>query len=156
DEIFARIAESFRNCQFVFVRHNGAQQITQVFEGRLERVFSKYNLKSDAHCIFLPVLSYDRFIAAMGLCDIFLDSVGWSGCNSTLESLFSNLPIVTLDGNLMRGRHTSAILRMMGITETITTDIDDYIKCAVRLAASTTERAKLSQSIEVNKHRVYR
>ena len=69
----------------------------------------------------------------MNLCDVFLDSIGWSGCNSTLESLACNLPIVTLRGALMRGRHSAAILQMMGIGETIAGSIEDYIGIAARL-----------------------
>jgi predicted O-linked N-acetylglucosamine transferase (SPINDLY family) len=97
-----------------------------------------------------------KFVGAIGLSDIFLDSIPWSGCNSTLESLSHNLPIVTLRGGLMRSRHSAAILQMIGIQETITDTIDDYISSAARLANHPDERKALSQKIANNKHRVYR
>jgi predicted O-linked N-acetylglucosamine transferase (SPINDLY family) len=46
-------------------------------------------------------MGQQRFIAAIGQCDVVLDSIGWSGCNSTLESLVHDLPIVTMTGDLM-------------------------------------------------------
>lgn len=85
-----------------------------------------------------------------------LDSIGWSGCNSTLESLQHNLPIVTMTGSLMRGRHTAAILKMMGVTETIASTIDEYVSTAIHLARDVPRRMAVKNKISENKHRVYR
>ena len=56
----------------------------------------------------------------------------------------------------MRGRHSAAILRMMGISETIADIIDDFIGIAVRLANSPDERQALRRKIADSKFRVYR
>jgi predicted O-linked N-acetylglucosamine transferase (SPINDLY family) len=56
----------------------------------------------------------------------------------------------------MRGRHTTAILTMMGVTETITSSVDDYVAVAQRLATDTAWRAAIGQRMRDNKHRVYR
>jgi predicted O-linked N-acetylglucosamine transferase (SPINDLY family) len=85
-----------------------------------------------------------------------LDSIGWSGCNSTLESLVHDLPIVTMTGDLMRGRHTTAILEMMGIGETTAHTIDEYVSIAVGLAQDPRAREELKTRISQNKHRLYR
>ena len=92
----------------------------------------------------LNTLNPSQFVAAINQCDIFLDSIGWSGCNSTMESLACNLPIVTTPGPLMRGCHSSAILQMMGVTETIAGSAEDYISIAERLANNPDERRMLS------------
>jgi protein O-GlcNAc transferase len=155
DDVFAVIAAQSNNCQFVFFEHHGAQQITKQFTERLERMFTEKGLKFADYCVVLPRLSYNDFISAIGQCDVFLDSIGWSGCNTTLESLEHNLPIVTYRGSLMRGRHSVAILSMMGITDTIAHTIDDYISIAVRLANDKELRQELSHRITYNKHRVY-
>jgi tetratricopeptide (TPR) repeat protein len=55
-------------------------------------------LRADYHCVFLNRLSQSKFVAAAGLSDVFLDSIGWSGCNSALECLTQALPIVTFEG----------------------------------------------------------
>jgi predicted O-linked N-acetylglucosamine transferase (SPINDLY family) len=98
----------------------------------------------------------DRFIAAIGRCDVFLDSIGWSGYNSTLEGLAHDLPIVTMSGGLMRARHTVAILRRMGVADTVTESLDDYVSVAARLARDADWRKLISRRIAENKYRVYR
>ncbi len=106
--------------------------------------------------MILPRLDGSRFVAAIGTCDIVLDSIGWSGCNSTLESLAHNLPVVTTPGAFMRGRHTTAILQMMDVTETIAPDVGGYVQLAVRLARDPEWRAALRQRIAAAKHRLWR
>ena len=56
----------------------------------------------------------------------------------------------------MRGRHSAAILRRMGITETIANNIDEFVKTAARLANHPDERNTLSRKIASNKHCLYR
>jgi predicted O-linked N-acetylglucosamine transferase (SPINDLY family) len=98
----------------------------------------------------------DRFIAAIGACDVVLDSIGWSGFNSTMESLTHDLPIVTMAGPMMRGRHSLAILRMMGVTATIAGSIDEYVTIATRLAQDIPWRKEITSQIAANKYRLYR
>jgi predicted O-linked N-acetylglucosamine transferase (SPINDLY family) len=156
DPVFLRIAREAGDCQFAFVEFPGAPHITDLFRTRLERAFAAFGLRAGDYCVFLPRLDPNRFLAAMGQCDVFLDSIGWSGCNSTLESLAHDLPIVTMAGPLMRGRHTTAILKMMGVVETITATIDEYVSTAVRLAKDAPLRTALKTRIAQTKHRVYR
>jgi predicted O-linked N-acetylglucosamine transferase (SPINDLY family) len=56
----------------------------------------------------------------------------------------------------MRGRHSAAILRVMGITETITNNVDEFVTTAARLANHPDERYALRRKIASNKHRLYR
>jgi protein O-GlcNAc transferase len=104
----------------------------------------------------LPRLEPDRFVAAIGQCDVVLDSIGWSGCNSILESLVHNLPVVTLAGEMMRGRHTAAILDMMDVRGTTARTIDEYVSIAGFLGRTSAKRTELSAEIANRKHRVYR
>ena len=156
DEVFPRIVRAVGDCQFAFIQYQRGAHITELFRQRLNRAFGALGLKADDHCLFLPRLDEHKFVAASGQCEVFLDSINWSGCNSTLESLIHNLPIVTMTGPLMRGRHSMAILRMMGVTETIAETIDDYVSIAVRLARDVPWRTAVKAKISANKHRVYR
>src|ERR1700730_17479387 len=85
DQVFPRIAQEVRDCQFVFIQFPGAQHVTKQFHERLDQAFSAMALNAADHCVILPRLDPQKFIAAIGQCDIILDSIGWSGCNSTLE-----------------------------------------------------------------------
>ena len=156
DGVFARIAAEVPDCQFTFIEFGGGKGITEMFRTRLERAFKTVGLNARDHCVFLPRLVPDRFVAAIGQCDIVLDSIGWSGCNSILESLVHNLPIVTLAGEMMRGRHTAAILDMMDVRGTTARTIDEYVSIAGFLGRTTAKRTELSAEIAKKKHGVYR
>ncbi|HWX76714.1 MAG TPA: hypothetical protein VNY32_04525, partial [Candidatus Acidoferrales bacterium] len=156
DFVFAKIAKLAGNCQFVFIKHANEAAVADLFRRRLDSVFSERGLTASDHCLFIESLTTDRYVAAMGACDLFLDSIGWSGFNSTSESLVHNLPVVTLRGALMRGRHSTAILNRIGVGETVADSIDEYVSIATRLATNSEERRRISLEIDRNKHRVYR
>jgi predicted O-linked N-acetylglucosamine transferase (SPINDLY family) len=156
DDVFPRIARAVPDCQFAFVEHPLGKSATGVFRARLERAFAAHGLAATDHCVILQRMPAEEFAAAVGQCDIVLDSIGWSGFNSTIEGLPHDLPIVTMAGPLMRGRHTTAVLTMMGVTETITTTVDDYVAVAQRLATDKAWRATIRERMRNNKHRVYR
>ena len=156
DSVFARITRSVADCQFVFIEHSGAAQVTALFKLRLERAFADAGLRAGDYCVILPRLDFPIFVGVFSQCDIFLDSIDWSGANTTLESLIYPMPVVTLAAPLMRGRHTLAILTMMGVTETIAETVDDYIAIAVRLARDAPWRNAVQQRMSANRHKVYR
>src|SRR5450631_2062236 len=133
DKVFARIAAEVPFCQFAFIEFGGGKGVTELFRARLDRAFSAVGLTAADHCVFLSRLAPDRFAAAIGQCDVVLDSIGWSGCNSILESLVYNLPIVTMACEMMRGRHTAAILEMMDVRTTTVRTIDEYVSMAAVL-----------------------
>jgi protein O-GlcNAc transferase len=66
------------------------------------------------------------------------------------------LPIVTWPGPLMRGRHTTAILQRMGVTETVAQTLEDYVAIAVRLAQDNLWRASIKQKMAETVELVYR
>ena len=156
DDVFARIARAVDDCQFVFIGFVGGGSVTATFRDRLDRVFADAGLAATDHCVILPRLEPDQFAAAIGQCDVVLDSIGWSGCNSTLESLAHDRPIVTLAGDVMRGRHTAAILEMIGMDETVARTVDEYVAMAVALGRDAAARAAVGARIAAGKHRVYR
>jgi protein O-GlcNAc transferase len=156
DQVFPRIAQKVGDCQFTFIQIARNPHVTELFRQRLDRAFAAFGLNASDHCVLLPPLAHARFVAAIGQCDLVLDSIGWSGCNSTLESLAHDLPIVTMTGDFMRGRHTTAILEMMGIGETTAQTIDEYVSIAVGLAQKPEARMALKTKIAQNKHRLYR
>jgi protein O-GlcNAc transferase len=156
DAVFARIAAEVPDSQFTFIEFGGGRGVTELFRTRLDHAFAELGLNAADHCVFLPRLAPDRFVAAIGQCDVVLDSIGWSGCNSILESLVHNVPIVTLPGELMRGRHAAAILDVMGVRTTTARTVDEYVSIAALLGRDAAKRAEMSAEIADKKHRVYR
>jgi protein O-GlcNAc transferase len=155
DEVFPRIAREAGDCQFVFIRHMG-HGVTELFQKRLERAFAAHGLKSTDHCVLLDAMSMSRFAAASRQCDVMLDSIGWSGGNTTLEAMAQDLPVVTFEGDLMRGRVSAGMLRMIGMPETVAGTIDEYVSLAIRIARDPEWRASLKMRVVRDRERLYR
>jgi predicted O-linked N-acetylglucosamine transferase (SPINDLY family) len=156
DQVFPRIAREVGDCQFTFIQFQTSTYVTDLLRKRLEKAFADFGLRAADYCVFLPRREDERwFVGAIGQCDIILDSIGWSGGNSTLESLHHGLPIVAMATPLMRGRHSMAILKMMGVEETITETVDDYVFTAIRLAQDVPWRMAVKNRMLANRHKVY-
>ena len=155
DFVFPEIAAQVNNACFVFIA-SPIKELTEKFIQRLELAFQKRELNASDYVLMMPQLNVADFSALNERSDIFLDSLEWSGCNTVFESLPFNKPVVTLPGSFMRGRHAYAILKMMGVEETIATSMDDYISIAVRLAQDPQWREDISSKISLNKDKIYR
>ena len=155
DEIYPHIVRNVGDCLFLFISEINTA-LTEQFQSRIQKAFNKFGLVADEYVIFLPRLDQRQYHAINRLSDIYLDSIDWSGCNSTFEAVACDLPIVTMPGKFMRGRHSAAILAMMGLTETIASSVDDYIGLAVRLGSDADWRREISEKTALNKHRIYR
>ena len=71
----------------------------------------------------------------MRVCDAMLDTLRWSGGNTSLDALAAGLPIVTLPGRFMRGRQSAGMLALTGLDELVARDEDDYVRIASALAS---------------------
>ena len=153
--MFARIAREVGNAQFVFIASPRGDNVTAAFRRRLARAFAAEGLDPARHVVMAGRLVTADFVGVARVSDVFLDSIGWSGCNSALECLDANLPIVTWPGPFMRGRHCAAILRILGVTDTIAGSADDYVAIAVRLARDPGWRTDLRARMETNRPRLF-
>lgn len=156
DEVFPRIAIQTGDCQFLFASYPNISSVIEQFRSRINKAFRRFNLNAQDYVVFLPPLPPDWYHTLNFLTDVYLDTIGWSGCNSVLEALSCNLPVVTLPTGLMRGREGFAILTMMDSTDTIAKTVDDYIALAVKLGKDLALRQEISKKIAQKKHLVYR
>ncbi|MEN9216249.1 MAG: hypothetical protein Q6K90_02860 [Gloeomargarita sp. HHBFW_bins_162] len=134
DYIYAAIALEVPNAQFMFLRSGIPAE-------RLERAFAMVGLNSQDYCVFSPVLPRHDYFNLLSLVDVYLDTLDWSGGNTTLDAIACHLPVVTCPGEFMRGRHSYGFLQAMGVTETIATDAAQYIEIAVKLGLTPNWRA---------------
>ena len=155
DSLLAAIAGEVPQSRFVFIESWIARGIAQVLRERLTRAFAAQGLDAARHIVFLPHMSTPRFHDLCHAADVALDTPDWSGCNSSLEALEHDLPVLTLPGGLMRGRHTLAFLSLMECEELVAGDAGDYVQKAVALARDKTLRAAAAGRIARNKNRLY-
>ena len=155
DDLYPRIAEALPRAQFVFIGLAQASEAEQRFRQRMQAAFARRGLASEDHLVMLPRLTKTRYFGAIAQADILLDSPGWSGCNSTLESLSAALPMVTMEGPMMRGRHTAAILGRLGLKRLVARDLDGYVATALGLGADGALLKRVRSQIEARKHTLY-
>lgn len=146
DRLFSAIAKRVARARFVFVGISSVEVVRR-FMARIEAAFATEGLRAAEHCIMLPRQSDADYVNLNRVADVFLDNPAWSGNNTTLTALECELPVVTLPTDFMRGRHSYGILRMLGLTDAIARDADDYVEIAVRLGTDAALRAQARAAI---------
>jgi predicted O-linked N-acetylglucosamine transferase (SPINDLY family) len=154
DDIYPRIAKAVPRACFVFIS-NESKSATTRFRSRLKRAFGRYGLEADRFCCFSKRVKFEDFLSLNMAADVLLDSLEWSGGKTTLEALSCGLPVVTLPGRFMRGRHAYAMLRMMGLDDTIADDKEAYCDIAVRLAKDPLFLRQIKAFIFRNRSKLY-
>ncbi|MFB2922295.1 tetratricopeptide repeat protein [Aerosakkonema funiforme] len=155
DYIFPAIAKRVPQAQFAFISSQKGKWITEKFRQRLQKAFASMGLNSEDYCAILPRLSGKDYMSLNLVSDVYLDTFSWSGGNTTLQAIACHLPIVTCPGEFMRGRHSYGILKMLGVTETIARNEDEYIEIAVRLGLDPEWRKNIVQKVIDNNSRVF-
>ncbi|MDJ0524163.1 MAG: hypothetical protein PX634_02270, partial [Microcystis sp. M53600_WE12] len=149
DDIFPRIARQVPHSHFIFICHR-SEFVTHCFQSRLSQAFNKYGLNWQDYGVMMPQLEQNDYFQLNLLADIYLDNLSWSGGNTTLEAIACQLPVVTCPGEFMRGRHSYAILKRLGITDTIATDKNHYIEIAIRLGLDNQWRQTIKDYTKMN------
>lgn len=150
DYVYAAIAQQVPQAQFAFVSHPSTY-ITEKFRQRLERAFAKVGLNSQDYCVIVPRQKGDDYLTLNLVSNIYLDTFDWTGGNSTMEAIACNLPVVTCPGEFMRGRHSYAMLKMLGVTDTIASNEAEYIEIAVKLGCNQEWRNSIVEQM-VQRH----
>jgi len=128
------------------------QQIQAIVE---EDPFVARGLAIRERALVLPSLSHPDYLRVNRVCDAMLDTLHWSGGNTSLDALACGLPIVTLPGALMRGRQTAGMLDVMGAHDLIARSRDDYVRIAVKLATDAPWREEQCRRIVKGRDRLF-
>ena len=100
-------------------------------------------------------MSKPDFLNLNLVCDVFLDTFGWSGGHTTIDALSCDLPVVTCPGEFLRGRHGYGILKMLGVTDTVAQTEEEYIEIATKLILEPDWKQELVTKIRNNIERLY-
>ena len=126
---------------------------TNKFINRLKRI-KKIN-KNFNRLIFLEGMSQVTYYNKLANHKIILDTVGWSGGNTSMEALYLNKPIVTLIGNNLRANHTVAMLKQIDLDMLIARDYKEYISIANKLMENNEFFNFIVNKIINNKHLIF-
>lgn len=155
DDVMARVLERDPRGALVFfaAHHEG---LTEAYLARLDAAFRRRGIDMQGRVLIMPYMTHASYLRVNALCDVMLDTLRWSGGNTSLDALAMGLPVVTLPGKLMRGRQSLGMLRMMGLDDALVArDEDDYVERAVAIAGDADRRAALSRSILAARERIF-
>jgi predicted O-linked N-acetylglucosamine transferase (SPINDLY family) len=154
DDALARIAAGLPQARFSLLPYPQAH-VRDDLRLRMRGAFERRGLDFERHVHFFPFLGEEAFLAVARATDVNLDSIGWSGGNTTLEITWFDTPTITLPGPLMRSRHTYAMLERMELGELVARDLDHYVQLAIGLGQDPARRERLRATIRERKHRLY-
>lgn len=149
DDVFVDLVRRDANAKLVFFSgsDDGAQR---AFTDRLGRRFAERGFALAERAVFLPTRSRADYLRVNLACDVMLDSLHWSGGNTSLDALHCGLPIVTCPGRFMRGRQSMAMLRHLDCSELIVEQPQQLAERAVEIANDRTQRDALAAKIRGN------
>jgi predicted O-linked N-acetylglucosamine transferase (SPINDLY family) len=155
DALFAEILAQVPGATLSLIPHPAAC-VRHRLAARMRPVFASRGVDFDARVRLHGYQAHTEFFARLREADVMLDSLGWSGGNTTLEALATDLPVVTLPGRAMRTRHTYAMLRRMGLDDALVApDRARYVDTAVRLGRDLAFRRDCVRAIAERKHALY-
>jgi protein O-GlcNAc transferase len=164
DTVWVKIAKGlqrktlFRNRNFgrlvFFCSHNGTWD--PILEGRLRAAFAAGGLEFEEHVSVVPFLEHARFFGLMRRSTLLLDTPGFSGFNTALQGIECGLPVLAFEGDFMRGRLASGILRELDLPELVAGGPDDFVEKAVTLAKDTRRLKELRGKIMERRDALFR
>ena len=146
DDRFAELLQRDPDAVLLFFQ-GMSRGSTQRFGERLQRAFAARGLAPRGQVKFLPRMPGDAFRRVLATCDLVLDTIGWSGGNTTLDTLSAGTPVVTLPGRFMRGRQSAAMLRMIGLESLVVESPAAWVETAHAVAHDRAGNAALREAI---------
>jgi predicted O-linked N-acetylglucosamine transferase (SPINDLY family) len=155
DWVLPEIAQRLGRCTIVLFAHDKLRVLCDRLRARLEAAFAQRGMPFSDYCVVLPWQDKPAYYALMRRADVMLDTIGFSGFNTVMQAMECSLPVVTREGNFMRGRFGAGILRSVGLDELVAADERAYVDLAVAVASSAERRARLRQSIAERRDRLF-
>ena len=120
---------------------------------------SKLNLQKYAEAsnvdperlIFTKRLPNPDHLARHKLADLFLDTFNVNAHTTTSDSLWGELPVLTLAGKSFAARVSASLLNAVGLEELITSSKEDYEKLAIEIGNSKDYANQLKEKLVKNK-----
>ena len=122
---------------------------------RLRERWSSTLPHADRRVRFLPAQPRDDFLALLECADVVIDPIHFGGGNSTYETIGQGVPLVTLPGDYLRSRITTALYEKMDYVPLVAKSPEHYVHLAVRLAREPDYRRTIVAEIEARRDALF-
>jgi predicted O-linked N-acetylglucosamine transferase (SPINDLY family) len=100
---------------------------------------------------FAPRVHLAEHLARHRLADLFLDTMPYNAHTTASDALWIGCPVLTLAGQTFPSRVAGSLLHALGLTELITSNIQDYEDLALRLARSSEQLEDVRRRLQANR-----
>lgn len=104
---------------------------------------------------FLSRVGHQDYLALMALADVCIDPPHYSGANTTYEALQVGTPVVSLPGQLQRGKYTEALYKILELEKFIPKTKQEYVDLAVKIANDQSLKEKITNKVDKNMGRLF-
>lgn len=143
--LWARVLAAVPASRLVLKHHRRFSQAN--VRGRLQRLFRAEGIEADRLVLGGETEGREAHLSRYQAVDIVLDPFPFTGSTTTFESLWMGVPVVTLEGETMVGRWSSAMLRTLKLDELVAQTGDEYVTIACRLAAEPERLRQLRSTL---------
>lgn len=154
DALLARVLAAVPRARIVMFagRHPA---LTRRYLARLDAACARAGVARAARVLVRPQCHHAEYQQVNAACTAMLDTLRWSGGNTSLDAIACGLPVVTLPGRPMRARQSAAMLAQAGVPELVARDADDYVAIAARLAEDGAFRGDCAARLDAGAARVF-
>jgi predicted O-linked N-acetylglucosamine transferase (SPINDLY family) len=139
-------------------------KILKAVEGSVLWVFQENswvvdNLKREAlshgveasRLVFAERMEQSEHLARHQQADLFLDTLPYNAHTTASDALWAGLPVLTLMGRSFASRVAASLLNAVGLSELITTSIEEYESLAIELALNSNKLSKIKLQLAENR-----
>jgi predicted O-linked N-acetylglucosamine transferase (SPINDLY family) len=99
--------------------------------------------------VFAPFLkTIEAHMRRLACADLFLDTLPYNAHTTAAEALWAGVPVVSCVGRTFAGRVGASLLSNAGLGELICQDLEQYRRCAVKLAQAPPLLRELRETLE--------
>ena len=153
DWIFTELVKKIGQVKILFFSQNNYWK--ELFFARLKIQFEKERLNIDNYIYILEFHEKNAFSNLMQKSTLLLDTIGFSGFNTALMAIESNLPIVSLKNNSLKANLANAMLTRIDLKELIANDFDEFFAVILKLIKDKNYKEIIQNKIVKNKARLF-
>jgi protein O-GlcNAc transferase len=106
---------------------------SRAFQRELRQRFTETGLDYAQRTQRIPMVDRSVFLAVNAAADVVLDTFGYAGGATTVDSLSVGVPLISLEGKWLRGRQSAGILRSLGLERFIVQSEAAFVEAALSI-----------------------
>lgn len=119
-------------------------------EGNLRREAFQRGITAE-RIIFAENMPQIEHLGRLQLADVVLDTLPYNAHTTASDALWVGVPVITCAGETFSSRVAGSLLKAVGLSELITTDLDAYYQLAFELATSSSSLEDVKEKLAANR-----